>query len=289
MKFQCVDSITLPGNSTKPNEDRFGQAGSVAWIIDGATGLGDGNCVARAGDSDASWLAQRMQDTYTDLAVSFTNPADFFYETRRRILEVFRQQVQSAPVEDYAWPSAATSIVAIRDDFIECASLGDCTVLFIRKDGGVQVHGGDPAHIKCDTELAQEMVRMRQGAPEQDIQEIRANVLLPHIRRNRSLANRDEGYGSFTLAVPVRDDFIRTSHAKLSDVSHVLMMTDGFYDLVAEYKAYDAITLAQAVFSPGLGALALQTRSIEDMDFKGIRYPRFKKSDDLTAALYTFS
>ena len=54
MKFQLLESLALPGDAAKPNEDAFGQDELAAVVIDGATPLGDG---LMPGPSDAAWIA----------------------------------------------------------------------------------------------------------------------------------------------------------------------------------------------------------------------------------------
>ena len=54
MPFEILDTISLPGDPLKPNDDAFGHAENAAVVIDGATSLGD---PLMPGDSDAAWLA----------------------------------------------------------------------------------------------------------------------------------------------------------------------------------------------------------------------------------------
>ena len=55
MSLQLLESLSLPGDPAKPNEDAFGQRDGAAVVIDGATMLGDG---LMPGPSDAAWIAQ---------------------------------------------------------------------------------------------------------------------------------------------------------------------------------------------------------------------------------------
>src|ERR1051325_7482606 len=55
MTLQLLDSLSLPGDPAKANEDAFGQRDQAAVVIDGATPLGDG---LMPGKSDAQWIAQ---------------------------------------------------------------------------------------------------------------------------------------------------------------------------------------------------------------------------------------
>src|SRR5256885_3841299 len=55
LTLELLDSLSLPGEATKANEDAFGHAGNAALVMDGATPLGDG---LMPGPSDAAWIAQ---------------------------------------------------------------------------------------------------------------------------------------------------------------------------------------------------------------------------------------
>src|SRR6187397_586771 len=53
--LRLVESLSVPGDPAKPNEDAFGGSDHAAVVIDGATMLGDG---LMPGPSDAAWIAQ---------------------------------------------------------------------------------------------------------------------------------------------------------------------------------------------------------------------------------------
>src|SRR5262252_2700710 len=55
MRLELRDSLSLPGDAKKPNEDAFAHVPGFATVIDGATGLGE---QLMPGRSDAQWLAQ---------------------------------------------------------------------------------------------------------------------------------------------------------------------------------------------------------------------------------------
>ena len=55
MSLVLLDSLSLPGDPAKANEDAFGHDASAALVIDGATPLGEG---LMPGPSDAAWIAQ---------------------------------------------------------------------------------------------------------------------------------------------------------------------------------------------------------------------------------------
>ena len=55
MGLRLLESLSLPGDSAKPNEDAFGHDSVAALVLDGATPLGD---PLMPGLSDAAWIAQ---------------------------------------------------------------------------------------------------------------------------------------------------------------------------------------------------------------------------------------
>jgi hypothetical protein len=55
MTFVLLDSLSLPGDAARPNEDAFGHDGRAALVMDGATMLGD---ALMPGPSDAAWIAR---------------------------------------------------------------------------------------------------------------------------------------------------------------------------------------------------------------------------------------
>src|ERR1700744_5356367 len=55
MALKLLDSLSLPGDPAKPNEDALGNYDRAALVLDGATPLGD---PLMPGPSDAAWIAQ---------------------------------------------------------------------------------------------------------------------------------------------------------------------------------------------------------------------------------------
>ena len=55
MSLVLLESLSLPGDPAKPNEDSFAFGDHAALVMDGATPLGD---PLMPGPSDAAWLAQ---------------------------------------------------------------------------------------------------------------------------------------------------------------------------------------------------------------------------------------
>ena len=68
--------------------------------------------------------------------------------------------------------------------------------------------------------------------------------------------------------------------------TRVLLTSDGFSALVDLYRRYDADALLDRAAAAGLPALVAEARRIErEEDPDGMRFPRFKPSDDATGVL----
>lgn len=291
MRMIFDSGLSLPGRSDKPNEDAFGHGDNAAWIIDGATGQGADVYVAGLGETDAFWLAQKMNEAFARLSGPDAPPlggAEFYTQARIKILAAFNAQARKTPEADYAFPSAAASRIVLDGDRLICDSLGDCTILLRGKDGAVEVYGGDPVMLACDGRAKEELVRLREsGDISPDMEPLAArSQLLPFIRKNRNLANEVGGYGSFTLSKSIPADRVRTATFPAAALTHALLLSDGFYALVDDYRVMTDAALFEAALLDGLPSLGRTLRATEDADPRGITYPRFKKSDDATAVLF---
>ena len=69
----------------------------------------------------------------------------------------------------------------------------------------------------------------------------------------------------------------------------LLLATDGFLTLASDYGAYGVDGLMAAAREKGLAMMGEELRTIEAGDTGGVKFPRFKTSDDATALLLQVS
>jgi hypothetical protein len=132
----------------------------------------------------------------------------------------------------------------------------------------------------------EESSRARKVAAERNVSSAAPGVraqFLDHLREARGRVNSG-GYWLFT------PDKRAAAHAQRRIVKAevgalLLLASDGFLALAADYGAYDAAGLIAAAKTKGLAALGAELRAIENDDAHGDRFARFKKSDDATALL----
>lgn len=109
-------------------EDRFGATGSLAWVVDGATGiLGD---LGLSDTTDAAWYADNLSQHLAENG--HLGPEDAL----RAALNSINQLAQDLVGESRArFPSAAVSVVSLQPDHTDVVALADCHVVVETTDG----------------------------------------------------------------------------------------------------------------------------------------------------------
>jgi len=107
---------------------------------------------------------------------------------------------------------------------------------------------------------------------------------LEDLRRARDTVNTGRGYWLLGADAAV-GPHVTVASIPLTGPATVLLVTDGFYALVEDYKRYGDRELIATAQTLGLSILGRELRHIEDDDPVGAKYPRMKKSDDATALL----
>jgi len=277
MTLQLLDSLSLPGDPAKPNEDAFGHRDHAAVVMDGATMLGDG---LMPGPSDAQWIAQfgarRLMAHLSDgdgarKAVRATlADAQKSFEALRR----------HPPEEVWQTPCGSMMLAVRNEDGLEFLWFGDCAALIKRGDAPVVTIGETFDKRAAEAERARWMAKEKNLSPASGLSR---PEFIDALRTARNRINS----GNYWLFSP---DVKVASHAsrrvmKIEPGSTVLLATDGLLALASDYGAYSADSLMAAAMDKGLAALGQELRAIESSDSGGDKFPRFKKSDDATALL----
>ena len=278
MAFEILDTLSIPGNPAKPNEDAFAHFERAVVVMDGATGLGD---PLLPGESDAAWIARfganRLmahlkagETAQASLKAALEDAERSFTGLRRR-----------PPAEIYEIPFAAMMLAVESAAGFDALWFGDCAAVVKR--------GSEPAFIvgeafdkkSSERSYAAHIAKKSGLAPAVGVNR---PEILPALRRARNRLNSEGGNWTFAPDARAADHagFKRVAAPAGSDV---LIGSDGFFALVSEYARYDVEGLLAAAGSNGLAALGEEVRAIEEGDPDGRKYPRFKTSDDATAVL----
>lgn len=275
MILRLLDSLSLPGDAAKPNEDSFSQGDAAALVMDGATMLGD---PLMPGPSDAAWIAtfgaRRLMAHLQDLEpkkalrAAMADAEKSFNALRLRDMEA-----------QWQIPCASVMLAAAHDKELEFLWLGDCGAI-TAQDAGVTVIGETIAKRSAES------ARARKIAQEKNVSSAAPGVraqFMDHLRAARGRVNS----GDTWLFSP---DKRAAAHAqrkivKVEPGALLLLASDGFLALASDYGAYDVAGLIAAAKNNGLAAMGDELRAIENDDASGDRFARFKKSDDATALL----
>lgn len=264
MHFDLIQAISLAGDSAKANDDRAGVGHAHAWVIDGATDLGDPGLVGPRGG--AAWIAAEADRAFAEAEGSieaicrtvFARVAQRFAADRMR------------DAEPWEIPSAALLAVAVADNVVDCGWIGDCTAFLIR-DGAAAALGPQPDVRDGESDLAKSVAHHGLGAH-------RVAPVLEALRKARANPARR------VLGVdPAGADHILYSSQPCVAGDEMLLMTDGFAAITELYHVLRPDDLPALLAGEGLHGIAARLRAAEHEDKDCTRWPRFKRGDDATA------
>jgi hypothetical protein len=281
MTLTLLESLSLPGDPAKANEDAFGHDAQAAVVIDGATPLGDS---LMPGPSDAAWIAQfgtrRLLAHLRDgtgarkaLRAALADAQKSFEALRRR------------PPEDIWQTPCASMMLAVPDKSgVEFLWFGDCAALVKQGDAAVTVVGETLDKRAAEARAAQALAKEKNLSPA-------AGLSRPEfIGALRAGRNRINSGNSWLFSPDVKAaSHVSRRIVKAASGSTLLLASDGFLALASDYGAYSADSLMAAAMDKGLKALGEELRAIEAGDAGGDKFPRFKKCDDATALLLRLS
>lgn len=281
MKLELLDSLSLPGDPAKANEDSFGHDTVAAVVIDGATPLGDS---LMPGPSDAAWIAQfgarRLMAHLKDGDGARKALRATLADTQKSFDALRRHE----PEEMWQTPCGSMMLAVPDEGGVEFLWFGDCAALVKQGDAAVTVVGETFDKRAAEAQRAQEIGKEKNLSPAAGINR---PEFLTVLRAARNRINSGESW----LFSP---DVKAAAHAsrrivKAAPGSTILLASDGLLALASDYGAYNADSLMAAAMDKGLAALGEELRAIEAGDAVGDKFPRFKKSDDATGLLLKLS
>ncbi|ONK13194.1 protein phosphatase 2C domain-containing protein [Streptomyces sp. MP131-18] len=268
-----VTTGELPGASSRPTEDRIFQTPGAVIVLDGVSTVADQT--PRGG-----WYAQLLGER---LAAEFTlSPGADLREALEVAIATVADQHGLVPG---ASPAATVSIVRRHGDRVDALVLADSPVIAVTTNGMVSALRDDRLArlVTGLPEYAQYRARLRAGggfdAPQH-------RELLLRLREHQLRhVNRDVP-GAYWVAEAVpeaaRQAVVRSWPA--ADLEDVLVMTDGVSAAVEEYGLLSWAELAQQCRTRGPEQVVRMVHDAELSDPKGLRWPRYKLSDDKAIA-----
>jgi serine/threonine protein phosphatase PrpC len=275
-RIQVIEGLSLPGTPERENEDALGSNASIAFVLDGVTGVGDTPLLPER--SDAAWVSRLARDLLLEHGAAHAGDLrGLLTRVGQGIVERFEKARLRPPAARYELPWTTVSLIGVSEGRLDIAYVGDSRVLIETSDDEIHNFGTNPSRTAFETKLAAKMIAARKDKA-LGVEAIRETVL-PELRRVRETVNTPNGYWLLG-ADPAVGANANVTSMELRGPATVLLTTDGFYALTDDYKRYGDRELIATAQTIGLQMLARELRHIENA-----RYPRMKKSDDATALL----
>ncbi|MCQ8833741.1 UTRA domain-containing protein [Streptomyces malaysiensis] len=195
---------------------------------------------------------------------------------RTAIAEVNDLHRDTCALDQEAVPASTVVMIRERDDVLEYLVLSDNVLVLDLGDDGIQT----VTDKRVEEVAGHEMRAALQGPTGTPEHAARVSALVTVQRR---LRNRPGGYWVAATNPAAADEAI-TGALNLSKVRQAALLTDGASRLVDSFGALSWAQLLDLLRTEGPAALITRTREAELADPAGERWPRFKRSDDATAA-----
>ena len=150
MKLELVDSLSLPGNAEKANDDSFAYREGAAVVLDGATGLGER---LMPGLSDAAWLSRFGANRIMSYLGDGATPQEAVTAALFDAQTSFEQLRRREPADRYEIPFASMMLAVADERAIDFLWYGDCAAIVEHADGRVETlapSSGDRAVMAPD-------------------------------------------------------------------------------------------------------------------------------------------
>jgi hypothetical protein len=263
--------------SGRMSEDYWGKVGDTAhgaaWVLDGATGLGDQQYSGHA-YSDAAWYAQNFSKALADHSLSGLPVADIFSAALEQVLRAWQATGAPHDIPRYAMPTAAGIWVRWRGDALETVSLGDCRGWAVTETSSSQL--GTCDDDPNDAWLAERIAELQANGTPPDA--MRAAVM-PVLREARSRMNQPDGYMIFGLQPEIAPELPVRQHPL--QPGEIVLCSDGLFRWSDVLHCGTGTAFAKAAVVD-IHSLAATVRQMESDDKDCIKFTRLKRHDDAT-------
>lgn len=263
------------------NEDVVGAGAGAAWVIDGATGLGE---PLLPGVSDAAWFARSLDTALRDaLACS---PGDSTTTLLRRAVETvataYARLRTRVPAAAYELPSAAFAMVRATPDGVELSAIGDCRIIYRDESDDIRLFAATGVERFEKITLGAVAALLRDG-PQLRLADVKARIL-PQLRENRARMNTVDGYWILGLHPAAVDHVEHRVVPLATDGFECLLASDGFMRLHELFGLFTPANMLAASDEGKIDTLMAALRRTEDDDPDGRRFTRTKCRDDASCA-----
>lgn len=224
------------------------------------------------------WYVRQLGSRLVSLGADTSLP--LVEALRHGISEVNSLHSNVCKLEEGAVPASTVVMIRERDDDLDYLVLSDSALLMKLDNGETQT-----VVDKRVEEVAQEAMTTALQEPVGTAAHAEAVSRL--VSAQRRLRNTPAGYWIASTA-PNAADYAITGTLPLARIHEAALMTDGASRLI-DFGVLTPDHLFELLHAEGPLGLITRTREVEAEDSAGTRWPRFKISDDATAAYIQFS
>ncbi|MER6503941.1 integrase [Streptomyces sp. NPDC001455] len=253
------------------NEDAIHIGTNVVVVLDGLSAPTDlpMGCI-----HGTPWFVQQLGTCLISLADN--NEMELREALREAIIQVNSLHRDTCALEQEAVPASTVVMVRERAHALDYLVLSDNVLMLDLREAGVQI----VTDKRVEEVAGVEMRTALQGPTGTPEHAARISALVAVQRR---LRNRTGGYWVAATDPSAADEAI-TGTVDLFRVRQAALLTDGASRLVDTFGVLNWAQLLDMLGTDGPEALIARTRVAEVTDPVGTRWPRFKQSDDATAA-----
>ncbi len=259
LRLDVIASLSDAGKPGRPNEDRFGANRTAAFVLDGATGLGDRQFMTGF-ETDAAWIAEYAAQRLILELTPEVEVANLIRGITADARTIFDATAGEQP--RYAWPAAALAGLRVTDTGLHfsasaTASSTCCMTMAARKPSPPcptpsPANRPPPAPTSPASAASAPPVSLV-GDPQ----------TLEDLRASRARQNTPGGRVWSLGLVPDTADHLALQTIPLAGGATAIICSDGLADLVSLYEVYDAGALVRRAATAGLGPLVAELRQLE--------------------------
>jgi hypothetical protein len=266
-----VSFASRPGSLSRSNEDFVAASPSVAVVLDGLSApppLGTG-CL-----HGTPWFVALLG---TQLVSAATTAHDEPLQelVASAITRVADSHAHTCDLDHPGTPSSSLAVLREQDQRVEYLLLFDSVIVLDGPSGLMVV-----TDRRVDAFAQQEDLATREHPIGSPAHQDRVQKLVAAQRRHR---NQPDGYW-VAGAKPAAAYQAVTGSQPHDQVSRAAVLSDGVSCLVELYAVVDWPELLGSLQQHGPTHIISRVREVEDTDPIGTRWPRYKRSDDATAA-----
>ncbi|TDC41903.1 hypothetical protein [Micromonospora sp. KC213] len=264
-----VSFASIPGFTDRPSEDFVAASQSTVVVLDGLTAPAELGTGCRHG---TPWYVANL-GTQLLQAASIAPHRPLADILAQSIESVANQHKNTCDLRHPGTPSAAVAMLRNESESVDYLVVFDC-VIVLDGPAGLEIH----TDLRVDgfAQAEHEATRKcRLGTPEH------RDAVTALVAAQRPHRNQPDGYW-VAAANPET-----AAHAVTGTRSHVdsaALLTDGASSLADRYHQVNWPQLLTLLHRHGPQHLIDRVRAIENTDPHGARWPRYKRSDDATAA-----